>query len=224
MRLLHVEDNARLAQNLAASLRRHDFVVDHVSAGTDAVHAVRCYAYDAVILDLGLPDMDGLDVLRDVKKSSAHLPVIICTARDALEERIRGLDGGADDYLVKPFEAAELIARIRAVLRRPGGALGVKLTAGNIILDSADRSVRIDGETVRLSRRELALLELFLRRRGRVLSKEAIEDALYGFDEMPTANAIEVVVHRLRKKLHSLGASATIHTLRGIGYLMEDED
>lgn len=223
MRLLYVEDNDRLARNTCASLQAHDFVVDAVSTGADAVHSAQSYLYDAIILDLGLPDMDGLEVLDSLKRVNADTPVIICTARDTLDERITGLDAGSDDYIVKPFDVSELMARIRAVLRRPGGALGVQLVVGNIRFDSADRSVLVAGQPAKFSRRELALLELFMRRKGRILSRDVIENALYGFDEPPTPNAIEVAIHRLRKKLADIGASSTIHTLRGIGYLMEDD-
>ncbi|MGV6806064.1 MAG: response regulator transcription factor [Ruegeria sp.] len=221
MRLLYVEDNLRLAQNICASLRSSDFAVDHVTTGQDAVHSAQSFDYEAIILDLGLPDIDGMSVLTELKRTNKDTPILICTARDALDDRVDGLDAGADDYVVKPFDAAELLARIRAVLRRPGGALGAELRLGNITLDTADRSVAINEGPVRLSRRELTLLELFMRRKGRILSKDAIENALYGFDEPPTPNAIEVAVHRLRKKLQDFGASATVHTLRGIGYLME---
>lgn len=224
MRLLYVEDNERLAKNTCASLQKNDFVVDRVSTGADAVHSAQSYSYDAIILDLGLPDEDGLKVLAEIKRANADTPVIICTARDTLDERIKGLDAGSDDYIVKPFDVAELMARIRAVLRRPGGALGVELTLGGVTFDTIDRSVSVNGQTARLSRRELDLLELFMRRKGRILSKDVIENALYGFDAPPTPNAIEVAVHRLRKKLQDLGADATVHTLRGIGYLMEDGD
>lgn len=224
MRLLYVEDNERLASNTGLRLRPEGFVVDTVANGTDALHAARSYSYDAVILDLGLPGMDGLEVLEKLKELNPDTPIIVCTARDALEDRIRGLDSGADDYLVKPFEVAELQARLRAVLRRPGGALGLRLSVGNVTYDTTDRSVRVAGNAVRLSRRELDLLELFMRRKGRIMSKDAIENALYGFEEPPTPNAIEVALHRLRKKLQDLGASTSIHTLRGIGYLMEDDE
>ncbi len=223
MRLLYVEDNARLAHNTAASLRKSSFVVDVVASGEDAVHAVMSFDYDAVILDLGLPDVDGLTVLERIRSARPGAPVIICTARDTLEDRVNGLNAGSDDYLVKPYEITELIARIRAVLRRPGGALGVDLCAGNLRFNTVDREVRIDGEIAQLSRRELALLELFLRRKGRVLPREAIENALYGFDDAATPNAIEVATHRLRKRLQELGVTARIQTLRGIGYILEDD-
>lgn len=222
MRLLYVEDNERLAQNTSASLRANGFAVDWVPCGEDAVHSAKSYDYDAIILDLGLPDSDGLSVLKAIKRERGDVPFIICTARDALEDRVKGLDAGSDDYIVKPFDMSELVARVRAVLRRPGGALGVMLTAGNITLDTTNRTVTIGDEPARLSRRALDLLELFMRRKGRILSKDAIENALYGFDEPPTPNAIEVATHRLRKKLIDMQATAGIHTLRGIGYFLED--
>lgn len=222
MRLLHVEDNPKLAGNTCASLRREGFAVDSVATATDAIHAAKTYAYDAIVLDLGLPDGDGLSVLDAIKAINADTPVIICTARDALEDRITGLNRGSDDYLVKPFDVSELVARIKAVLRRPGGALGLTLTAGNVRFDTRDRSVEIAGAAVRLSRREIDLLELFMRRKGRVVPRDAIENALYGFDDPPTPNAIEVATHRLRRQLIGMGASVSIHTLRGIGYILED--
>ncbi len=223
MRLLYVEDNEKLSRNTSASLQKNSFVVDAVHTGEDAVHSVKSYAYDAIVLDLGLPDIDGLKVLEAIKRVNAEIPVIICTARDTLDERIRGLNSGSDDYLVKPFDVAELIARIRAVLRRPGGALGLTLRAGNIRFDTIERSVTINAEPVRFSRRELELLEVFMRHKGRVLSREAIEDSLFGFNDPPTPNAIEVATHRLRKKLTEQRATTSIHTLRGIGYMLEDD-
>lgn len=223
MRLLYVEDNARLASNTAASLRKSSFVVDAVSTGEDAIHAAKSFAYDAIVLDLGLPDIDGLTVLERIRAARPGTPVVICTARDRLEDRVEGLNAGSDDYLVKPFEVDELVARLRAVLRRPGGALGVNLRAGNVALDTVARELLVGGEPARLSRRELDLLELFLRRKGRVVTREAIEDALYGLDDPPTPNAIEVATHRLRRRLLDLGATAQIETLRGIGYILQDD-
>jgi DNA-binding response OmpR family regulator len=223
VRLLYVEDNERLSRNTAASLRKCSFVVDAVASGEDAVHAVKSFDYDAIILDLGLPDLDGLAVLDRIREARPGASVIICTARDTLEDRVLGLNAGSDDYLVKPFDISELVARIRAVLRRPGGALGLDLRAGNLSFNTIDRQVRTAGEVAQFSRRELDLLELFLRRKGRILTKDAIENALYGFDEPATPNAIEVATHRLRKKLQDLGVTARIQTLRGIGYIMEDD-
>lgn len=221
MRLLLIEDNEKLALNTSASLRDNSFAVDVVHSGEDALEAINGFDYDAIILDLGLPDIDGFDLLKRIKSRRSETPIIICTARDALDDRLRGLNSGSDDYVIKPFAFDELLARIRAVLRRPGSTLGMVLSSGNIAFDTVDRSVSIDGRAARFSARELALLELFLRRAGRVQSKSAIENALYGFEEPPTPNAIEVLTHRLRKKLAEYKASVTIHNLRGIGYLLE---
>ena len=222
MRLLYIEDNEKLALNTSASLRDAGFVVDMVHTAQDALHAARSFAYDAVILDLGLPDCDGLDLLPKIKERHPQTPVIICTARDALEDRIKGLNTGSDDYLIKPFAVSELVARINAVLRRPGGALGMTLTSGNVTFETADRSLTIGGVAAAFSKRELAMLELFLRRSERVITKEAIENALYGFDDAATPNAIEVLTHRVRKKLAENNASIEIHNLRGIGYVLQD--
>jgi DNA-binding response OmpR family regulator len=222
MRLLYIEDNEKLALNTSASLRDAGFVVDVVHTAEDALHSVKSFEYDAVILDLGLPDQDGLVVLPKIKMLRPQTPIIICTARDGLDDRIKGLNTGSDDYLVKPFAVSELIARVNAVLRRPGGALGMTLTLGNVRYETVDRSVAIDEVVTRFSKRELDLLELFLRRADRVVSKEAIENALYNFDEAATPNAIEVLTHRLRKKLIDKGASIEIHNLRGIGYVLQE--
>ncbi len=222
MRLLYVEDNEKLALNTAASLREAGFVVDLVHIAADALHAVKSFQYDAVILDLGLPDSDGMDLLPCIKGINSQTPVIICTARDALEDRLKGLNTGSDDYLVKPFAVAELVARVNAVLRRPGGALGMTLTVGNLTFETADRSLAVDGVICAFSKRELALLELFLRRSANVINKDAIESALYGFDDAATPNAIEVLTHRVRKKLVDYGATVEIHNLRGIGYILRE--
>jgi len=222
MRLLYVEDNEKLALNTAASLREAGFVVDLVHMAADALHAVKSFQYDAVILDLGLPDSDGMDLLPCIKGINSQTPVIICTARDALEDRLKGLNTGSDDYLVKPFAVAELVARVNAVLRRPGGALGTTLSVGNLTFETADRSLAVDGVICAFSKRELALLELFLRRSANVINKDAIESALYGFDDAATPNAIEVLTHRVRKKLVDYGATVEIHNLRGIGYILKE--
>ena len=222
MRLLYVEDNEKLALNTAASLREAGFVVDLVHMAADALHAVKSFQYDAVILDLGLPDSDGMDLLPCIKGINSQTPVIICTARDALEDRLKGLNTGSDDYLVKPFAVAELVARVNAVLRRPGGALGMTLSVGNLTFETADRSLAVDGVICAFSKRELALLELFLRKSANVINKDAIESALYGFDDAATPNAIEVLTHRVRKKLVDYGATVEIHNLRGIGYILKE--
>ena len=177
-------------------------------------------AYDAAILDLGLPDGDGIKLLGEIRAARNPLPVLVLTARDAVEDRVCGLNAGADDYLVKPFAMTELIARIQALLRRPGGALGTILTAGNVTFDTIGRDIRIGDTSVLLSRRETAILEHLMRRLGRVVPKTVLEEKLYGIDDELESNAIPVHVHHLRRKLLDAGASAEIHTVRGVGYLL----
>jgi DNA-binding response OmpR family regulator len=222
MRLLLVEDEERLAAAVAAGLVRAGFVVDSVTTAEDARAALAAVAYDALVLDLGLPDGDGMDVLRALRQGRSTTPVLILTARDALEDRVAGLDGGADDYLLKPFEMPELVARLKALLRRPSDALGVKLEVGDLTFDVASRSVEVGGRPIALSRRELLLLEHLMRRAGRVAAKEVLEERLYGFGEEVASNSVEVLVHRLRRKLADAGAVAAVHTVRGLGYLLAD--
>ena len=192
MRLLLIEDNQRLADYLATALQNGGFAVDHVSTTADADGALATTHYDTLLLDLGLPDMDGLIWLGHQRRRQMTRPVLVLTARDSLEDLVAGLNQGADDYLRKPFEIDELIARIRALLRRPGEALGVKLTAGNVSFDTSDREVTVNGVPVEFGRREMDGLELLMRRAGRVVPKSAIEDAIYSFGEDLASNAIEV--------------------------------
>lgn len=222
MRLLLVEDHSRFAESIKVGLEGEAFAVDTVETAAAADAAVRGIKYDAIILDLGLPDMDGISLLRSWRQRGELSPVLILTARDALEDRVNGLNMGADDYLLKPFEMAELVARIRALLRRPGGALGLVMTAGNIAFDTTAREVRINDETVNISRREMGVLEQLMRRYGRVVPKSVIEDKIYGFDEEVSSNSVEVHVSRLRKRLAKHGATVSVHTLRGVGYLLSD--
>ncbi len=224
MRLLFVEDNEELAGYTAQGLRSEGFTVDLVSLGAHALGAVDNTRYDAMILDLGLPDMNGMHVLSHVRQKNADLPILILTARDGVEDRVAGLNGGADDYLLKPFELVELIARIKALLRRPGGALGLTLVAANLEFDTVGRELHVDNEAVILSRRELDMLEQLMRRKGRVVPKDVLEETVYGFGEEVASNTIEVAMHRLRKRLSSVHAAVTIHTLRGIGYLLEEQE
>ena len=223
MRLLLVEDEARIAELLAQTLRKAGFVVDGVGTGTLAYEAARGIPYDAIVLDLGLPDCDGIDLLQRMRSMGLQTPVLVLTARDTVADRVKGLDQGADDYLVKPFATAELISRIKALLRRPGGALGTILTAGNLRLDTLSRDTRIDTRNVELSRREIALLEHLMRRLGRVVAKDLLEEKLYGLGEELESNAVAVHVHHLRRKLEQGGASAQIHTVRGVGYLLVED-
>jgi len=220
VRLLLVEDEVRIREILRVALERAGFVVDTVGLYVEARDVLALTAYDAAILDLGLPDGDGIKLLGEIRAARNPLPVLVLTARDAVEDRVGGLNAGADDYLVKPFAMAELIARIQALLRRPGGALGTILTAGNVIFDTIGRDIRIGDTSVLLSRRETAILEHLMRRLGRVVPKTVLEEKLYGIDDELESNAIPVHVHHLRRKLLDAGASAEIHTVRGVGYLL----
>ena len=222
MRLLVVEDNTRLSNYVGVALRGHGFAVDVVDNGADAEAAIATTAYDAIILDLGLPDVDGLTWLAAVRKRLDQTPVLILTARDAVRDLVLGLNSGADDYLRKPFEIDELVARIRALLRRPGHALGIQLTQGNVSFNTNTRELTIAGALVDLGRRECSALELLLRRADRVVPKSAIEEAIYGFGEELASNAIEVLIHRLRKRMQDAHADVHIHTLRGVGYMLTD--
>jgi DNA-binding response OmpR family regulator len=223
MRLLLIEDNHRLADYLATGLRNGGFAVDHVTTTADAEGALAGTHYDSLLLDLGLPDRDGLVWLGDQRRRQMTRPVLVLTARDSLEDVVAGLNKGADDYLRKPFELDELIARVRALLRRPGEALGVTLTAGNVKFETSDREVTVNGVPIEFGRRELDGLELLMRRIGRVVPKSAIEDAIYSFGEDLASNAIEVLVHRIRRRLQEAGADMHIHTLRGVGYVLSDK-
>ncbi|MCB4771937.1 response regulator transcription factor [Ancylobacter sp. Lp-2] len=222
MRLLLVEDDCELARLLGAALNPVGFVVDHVASIAHAEAALAAGRYDIVVLDLGLPDGDGLDLLKRRRANGFAVPVLILSARNSPADRVRGLEEGADDYVAKPFHLEELVARLRALLRRPNHALGAHLTIGNVDFNTADFRVTVADTPLALSRRELRLLELFMRRAGRVLTKEVIEQSLYGFDDDIESNAVEVLMHRLRRKLAGAGASSGIQTLRGIGYLMDE--
>jgi DNA-binding response OmpR family regulator len=180
-------------------------------------------AYDAIVLDLGLPDRDGLEVLRELRQNKLATPVLILTARDGVEDRVTGLDTGADDYVVKPFAMTELAARLRALLRRPGQSLAAMLTVGNLCLDVGARQVSASGATLHLSAREIEALEILMRREGQVVSRMALEDALYGPSRNVSPNSVEVLISRLRRRLAPSEAGCAIHTLHGIGYLLREQ-
>ena len=223
MRLLLVEDNERFAVLLKRGLAAAGFVVDVLPTAEAAAAALRASRFEIVVLDLGLPDADGLDVLGEMRRDQNATPVLILTARGSLEDRVIGLQSGADDYLVKPFALEELIARLQALLRRPGNLLGVTLQLGNIALDTVARQVFVGDQPIFFSAREIAVLEQLLRRSGRVVAKNLLADNLYGLSQEVGSNAVEVYVHRLRKHLAEAGASVQIHTLRGVGYLIAEE-
>jgi DNA-binding response OmpR family regulator len=224
MRLLIIEDEARIAEILRSALSRAGFAVDAVGRCGDARAALEVNPYDAVILDLGLPDGDGLTLLKDMRARGNAVPVLVLTARDAVEHRVAGLDSGADDYLIKPFAMSEVVARIKALLRRPEGALGALLKSGNIAFDTIGRDLRVGATVLVLPRRESAILEHLMRRAGRVVPKTVLEEKLYGIDDELGSNAIPVHVHHLRRKLLDRGATVQIHTVRGVGYLLVDGD
>lgn len=220
MRLLLLEDNRQLGELIVDGLARNGFAVDWSRTLCDAMEARAVTAYDAVLLDLGLPDGDGLDLVRRMRRDRDATPVLILTARGGLGDRIAGLDLGADDYLVKPFDVAELAARCRALLRRPGACLSVVLQAGNVALDTAGRSVTVGGAVTPVPPRELTLLEHLLRRAGQVAPKSILEDQLYAMGAEVTPNALEVAVSRLRKRLAAAGADVTLKTVHGVGYAL----
>ncbi len=222
MRLLLVEDNEELSELLVKSLETSGFDADSVMTAADALSVLGSTHYAAVILDLGLPDADGLVVLRALRGRQSTVPVLILTARDGVNDRVTGLRAGGDDYLVKPFAIEELVARLEALLRRPGQLLGRSLQLGNLVFDTVGRQLFIGGRPHMLSARELALLEILMRRSGRVVSKRVVEDQIFGLSTDVGSNAVEVYVHRLRKSLQDVGANAAIHTIRGVGYLIAD--
>ena len=220
MRLLVVEDNPRLAGLIAKQLSDHAFAVDIAPTSDEARAALDSAEYDAVLLDLSLPDADGGDLLRAMRKKGNTVPVIVATARAEVGERVEKLNQGADDYLVKPFSLDELLARIRAVLRRPRQTIGTVLKAGNVALDTSKYVVTIAGEQVDLPRRELGLLESLMRQQGRPLRREKLLDSLYSFDAEVTPNALEAAVSRLRRRLEAHDASITVVAMRGLGYIL----
>jgi DNA-binding response OmpR family regulator len=224
VRLLVIEDEDRLSGILKSRLGEAGFAVDVAGSAGDATAALELINYDAVVLDLGLPDGDGLAVLAAARRIGKALPILILTARDAVEDRVAGLNAGADDYLTKPFAMSELIARIKAMLRRPGGVLGITLKAGNLSLDTIGRELSVAGKPVRLSRQELAILEQMMRRFGRIVPKAVLEEKLYGIDEEPGSNTIPVHVHHLRRQLEAARASLVIHTIRGVGYILGENN
>ena len=221
MRILIAEDDPVLADGLTRSLRSGEYAVDCVTDGMAADHALSAQTYDLVILDLGLPRIDGFEVIKRLRRRSPTPPVLILTARDALQDRVRGLDLGADDYMTKPFELAELEARVRALIRRGMSGGNCLILNGKLHLDTTGRRVTVDDQPLDLSARELGVLEVLMMRSGRVVSKDQLAEKLYGWSEDVGANAIEVCVHRLRKKIEPSGV--VIRTIRGLGYLMEKD-
>lgn len=223
MRLLVVEDAPKMSSLLQRAFREDGYAVDVQASGHDAVWMGCECDFDAVILDIGLPDIDGFDVCRQLRERGRRMPILMLTAREAVPDLVHGLDAGADDYLVKPFAFEELVARLEAVLRRPGRWLGSSLRVGNLVFDTEARQAFIDEQPQALSAREVAVLELLMRRHGRVVTKKLVEDQLFGLSGEVASNAVEVYVHRLRKQLAEHGAKVQIHTMRGLGYLITED-
>lgn len=220
MHILIAEDDEVLADGLCQSMRQQGYAVDYVSDGQEADHILRgTQPFDLVILDLGLPRLDGYSVLRNMRERNRQIPVIILTARDGVGDRVKGLDLGADDYLVKPFNLAELEARVRALIRRGQCGVNPVYTCGTMTFDSVGRRAAIGGEPLELTSRELSVLEALMSRIGWVVSKEQLLERLYSYAEEASGNAIEVYIHRLRKKIERAGV--TIRTIRGLGYILE---
>lgn len=223
MRLLLIEDEPELSTLVGGNLSRAGFAVDTANSLDEAASAVRSMRYDTILLDLRLPDGDGLSLLKALRGGGDKTPVIVLTARDAVADRVRGLNAGADDYLVKPFAIEELVARINAVLRRPNENLELRIGVANLEFDTAHREARVDGHPLALPRRELSLLELLLRRAGRVVTRDALQDALYGEGDEIESNAVDANLSRLRKRLAEAGVQIRIRAVRGVGYLLQEE-
>ncbi|MRS21989.1 response regulator [Enterobacteriaceae bacterium RIT692] len=216
MRILLIEDDTLIGDGLKVGLTKLGFSVDCFVSGEAGFQALAAAPWDAVVLDLSLPERDGLDILRQWRQQGQDVPVLILTARDALDQRVQGLQLGADDYLCKPFALTEVAARLQALIRRRHGQLQPELKHGKVVMAPGSHSVLCDGEAVSLKSRELALLELFLRNPGRVLTRSQLEEKLYSWDEDVSSNAVEVHIHHLRKKL----GSQFIRTVHGVGYTL----
>ncbi len=217
MQILLVEDDFPLAQGIKTSLTRESFTVNHLTHGRQAISSLKSELPDIVILDLGLPDMDGNEVLKEVRKFNAELPILLLTARATLDDKVKGLDAGADDYLAKPFEMAELLARLRVFERRLSSTKHADLTVGDVSLDLANLQVMVSSKTVELSRREYMLLKALMENAGRIQTREGLESKLYSWGEEVASNTIEVHIHHLRKNL----PENFIKTVRGVGYTIK---
>ncbi len=221
MRLLLIEDEIEMARALSVVLVQQHYVVDHMSTVEDAREAIKSRVHDAIILDRHLPDGDGLAFLREMRGAGNTTPVIVLTARNAPTDRVLGLNDGADDYLGKPFLTDELVARLRAIVRRSDHHESRTITEGNIVLDLEHKEARIGDTLINLPRREMLVLEMLMRRSGRTVLRRALEEAVYGYDDEIQSNALDSHVSRLRKKLADSGADVEIHSIRGLGYLFK---
>ncbi len=219
MRILLVEDDQLLGDGVKNGLKQYGYTVDWLKDGEAARLALSSETFDLILLDIGLPKMSGLHLLQSIRREGINTPVLILTARESVEDRVKGLDSGADDYLKKPFDLGEVCARIRALVRRSSGRAETVIGYKNVVLDPAAHSVKVDGVELILPRREFALLQKLLENMGQVLSREQIAQSLYGWEEEVDSNALEVHIHNLRKKLNA----TYIRTIRGVGYMLEKE-
>ncbi|QRX84404.1 response regulator transcription factor [Glaciimonas sp. PAMC28666] len=220
MRVLLVEDDRMIGEAVKMALKDASYAVDWAHDGAAALVATQTEAYDLMLLDLGLPHLDGLEVLRQLRQRGDALPVLIVTARDAVEDRIHGLDLGADDYVLKPFEMGELLARMRALIRRQAGSATPMMSNGVLSLDPSTREVTVDGNATRLSAREFSLLHALLLRPGAILSRQELENRLYGWNEEVESNAVEFLIHSIRKKL----GATSIKNVRGLGWMVSKQN
>ncbi len=223
MRVLVIEDETRLARLVAEALVTAGFAADTCGSLADASALVAAENFDALVIDRNLPDGDAADLVARLRREGRDIPILMLTARDAVEDRITGLEAGADDYLIKPFAMAELVARVRALVRRPGSVFGRVETIGNLAFDFAARTASVAGRSLPLPRHELAVLEQLVLAAGRVVTKEALIDKVYGLEE-PESNAIPVHIHHLRRRLEDAGSTVGIHTFRGLGYMLDPEE
>lgn len=219
MQLLLVEDDLPLASGLKQALQKSGYAVNHVATGNAALHAVKVERPDIVILDIGLPDINGIAVLKKIRVSDKTLPVLLLTARDSVDDKVAGLDSGADDYLAKPFEMTELLARLRVLERRLSTVKTSEITIGQVCLDTVDQRVTFQGEELDLARKEYMLLKSLMENAGRVMTRPTLENRLYSWGEEVSSNAVEVHIHHLRKKF----GSDFIKTIRGVGYKLDPE-
>ncbi|EJT1337207.1 response regulator [Vibrio vulnificus] len=217
MRLLLIEDDTLLGQSMVTSLSRHGYTVDWLEKGSGVTSALKTEDFTAVILDLTLPDIDGLDVLRNIRSAGFNLPVVILTARDDIKDRVQGLDRGADDYLGKPFALEELLARLRVVIRRQSGSATEVIEVGELSLSLSELSIRYQEAVLKLTRNEFKILAALMTNAGRVMSKDQLQQSLHGWDDSASDNAIEVHIHNLRKK----APNVPIKNIRGVGYIIE---
>ncbi|EOB2813508.1 response regulator [Vibrio vulnificus] len=217
MRLLLIEDDTLLGQSMVTSLSRHGYTVDWLEKGSGVTSALKTEDFTAVILDLTLPDIDGLDVLRNIRSAGFNLPVVILTARDDIKDRVQGLDRGADDYLGKPFALEELLARLRVVIRRQSGSATEVIEVGEMSLSLSEQSIRYQEVVLKLTRNEFKILAALITNAGRVMSKDQLQQSLHGWDDSASDNAIEVHIHNLRKK----APNVPIKNIRGVGYIIE---